>query len=95
MNARRRKEQPEDPKHREMIMERLMEFKSPYVWCLHCERVYRREEVRWDPKQGIYLCAYEDCAGDAYLDAWSYAERREELGWPVEPERGVVYSPYK
>ncbi len=42
-----------------------MEHLGPgWVWCLHCERVYRRDEVRWDSENEVYLCAYEDYDGD-------------------------------
>ena len=88
----RRVEHQETADHREAIMEHL----GPgWVWCLHCERVYRREEVRWDSENEVYLCAYEDCDGDALLDAWDYEERRVACGWPEVPEKGVTYSLYK
>ncbi len=47
---------------------------------------------RWDSENEVYLCAYEDCDGDALLDAWDYEARREECGWPEVPEKGVSYS---
>jgi hypothetical protein len=73
-----------------------MEHLGPgWVWCLHCERVYRREEVRWDSENEVYLCAYEDCDGDALLDAWDYEERRVACGWPEVPQKGVVYRLYE
>lgn len=85
-------EHQETADHREAIMEHL----GPgWVWCLHCERVYQRNEVRWDSENEVYLCAYEDCDGDALLDAWDYEERRVACGWPEVPEKGVTYSLYK
>jgi hypothetical protein len=85
-------EQAECADHRETIMERL----GPgWVWCLLCERAYQREEVRWNPEDGIYMCAYEGCDGDALLHAWSYEERRVACGWPEVPEKGIVYPLYK
>ena len=45
----------EDLEHKQFIDERLGEG---WIWCLHCERVYKREDKRWDVKQGLYLCAY-------------------------------------
>jgi len=92
MRGRRRVVQQECADHREMIMEHL----GPgWIRCLRCERAYKREEVRWDHKNGVYMCAYEGCDGDALLDAWDYEERRVECGWPEVPERGVVYPLYR
>lgn len=90
---RRRKDQPENPEHRIMIMERLT---TPYVWCLHCERAYPREKIRWDSQLGLYMCPYEGCDGDALTDAWRYEEIRRDAHpeWPEVPEEGVVYSMY-
>ena len=91
MRGRRRVQEAECADHREMIMEHL----GPgWVWCLHCERAYRRDEVRWDSENEVYLCAYEDCDGDALLDAWDYEERRVDCGWPEVPEKGVTYPLY-
>jgi hypothetical protein len=42
----------------------------------------------------VYLCAYEDCDGDALLDAWRYEDRREECSWPEVPQREVSYPLY-
>jgi hypothetical protein len=42
----------------------------------------------------VYLCAYEDCDGDALLDAWHYEDRREESNWPEVPQRGASYPLY-
>ena len=92
MKGRRREDQAEYADHREMIMEHL----GPgWVWCLGCQRAYRREEVRWDSENGIYMCAYEDCDGDALVDARSYEERRVQCGWPEVPQRGIIYPLYQ
>jgi hypothetical protein len=67
-----------------------------WVWCLHCERVYKPEEVRYDPDTDLFMCFYPDCGGDAVMDAFSYEQSREvnHPDYPVIPERGVVYSQY-
>ncbi len=84
MRGRRRVEHAECADHREMIMEHL----GPgWVWRLHCGRVYRREKVRWDSENGIYMCAYEDCDGDALLDAWDYEERRGGMPMAGSPRK--------
>jgi len=92
MRGRRRAVQPECADHRGMVMEHLGPGR---VWCLRCERAYQREEVRWDSENGIYMCAYEGCDGDALLDAWDYGERRVACWWPEVPEKGTVYPLYK
>jgi hypothetical protein len=47
--------------------------------------------VRWDSRDGIYLCAYEGCGGDALSDAWRYEDLREGCGWPEVPQKGLTY----
>jgi len=38
------------------------------------------------------ICHYEDCNGDARLDAWDWADLKE--GHPDNPEEGKVYPQY-
>ncbi len=63
-----------------------------WVLCLRCERAYQSEEIRWDPKSGIYTCAYEDCDRDALLDAWDYEERRGGMPMAGSPRKGDCLS---
>ena len=82
------------------------ERRSDYVWCLHCERTYQYWEFRevkaekfmvdhveYDP---VYqMCPYEDCDGDAVLDAWDWSEVREGHGdYPEIPEPAEAYPLY-
>lgn len=77
--------------------------KSEYMWCLHCERTYKYGEfrevkkkpfvvnhVRYEPI--LQMCPYEDCNGDAVLDAWEWDRIRESHPeYPEIPEKGKVY----
>ena len=67
-----------------------------WAWCLHCERAYDKKDIRWDERSGLYMCAYEECSGDAWFDAtWDYASIREmHPDYPLVPEIGKVYSMY-
>ena len=75
------------------------------VWCLHCERVYRKGNHRivtqkWPGKYGgvveLKMCPYEGCSGDAVADAWPYARFRAWRPdfYPAEPKYNVVYPQY-
>ncbi len=64
-----------------------------YIWCLHCERVYLQYEQRLSSR-GFSLCAYRDCDGDGYMDAWSWDRVRLANGYPCIPQRGVFYPLY-
>jgi hypothetical protein len=83
---------------RNMILEDLQEEcgEGGWVWCLHCERVYKPDEIRYDPDTGLFMCFYPGCSGDAVMDAFAYGtfgmEKNPE--WPVIPEKGVRYSLY-
>lgn len=90
--------------HKKVISENLKEVCGPdgWVWCLHCGRAYRQEEIRYDQDSDLFMCAYPDCDGDALTDAFSY-ERKEECGisgkqnhpeYPAVPEKGKVYPLY-
>jgi len=66
---------------------------SDYLWCLHCERTYKRGEFRL--VNGLQMCPYEGCDGDTVLDAWDWAKVREmHPEYPEVPERGKVYPLY-
>ena len=63
------------------------------VWCLHCERAYDVGEFR--RIDGLRLCPYQDCDGDAVLDQWDWARiRHENSQYPASPMRGVFYPLY-
>lgn len=60
------------------------------VWCLHCERAYQNDEYR--RLDGLRMCPYGDCDGDAVVDQWEWSHVRDNNpGYPARPERGVVY----
>lgn len=81
--------------------------KTKYLWCLHCERTYKRGEfkveriksftvdhVRYDPGD-FEMCPYPDCNGDAVLDAWEWEEiRKYNPGYPKIPQKDMVYPMY-
>lgn len=77
------------------------EGQGEWVWCLHCERCYRKGEYREVKTskeiEGLFgipvwkLCPYEKCDGDTVFDARPWAELAVYLGHPNPPKRGVVY----
>jgi len=40
------------------------------------------------------MCYYEDCDGDAIIDAWEWEKIRDTNGYPEIPEEGKVYPQY-
>lgn len=77
--------------HRDEVFDE--EKRSDYLWCLHCERTYKRGEFRL--VNGLQMCPYEGCDGDTVLDAWDWAKVREmHPEYPEVPERGKVYPLY-
>jgi len=74
------------------------ESKSGYLWCLHCERAYPDGEYREvKSKSGVVyqMCPYEDCDGNAVIDAWDWAQISEgHPEYPETPKKGKVYPQY-
>jgi len=67
--------------------------RSDYLWCLHCERTYKRGEFR--SVGGLQMCPYDDCDGSTVLDGWDWAQIRDNHPeYPEVPEGGVVYPLY-
>ncbi|MHA1939736.1 MAG: response regulator transcription factor [Candidatus Thorarchaeota archaeon] len=81
--------------------------KGKYMWCLHCERTYEYgqfrvirqrpftvDHIRYEPE--YEMCPYEDCDGDAVMDAWDWRDVREEHPeYPEIPEVGKRYALYQ
>lgn len=70
---------------------------SGYLWCLHCQRTYKDDEYRSIVNRDgrlMEMCHYEDCDGDAVIDAWDWAMIRDEHGYPEIPEKGKVYPQF-
>jgi len=78
---------------------------SDYVWCLHCERAYKVGEHRKVSTSKVIrtilpdmefaeMCHYEDCDGDAEMDAWNWGKVSTINGYPEIPEHGKVYPLY-
>lgn len=77
--------------HRDQIFDE--EKRSDYLWCLHCERIYRRGEFRWEGK--FQMCPYEGCDGSTVLDGIDWERFRDDYKeYPVIPERGRRYPMY-
>ena len=67
--------------------------KSEFFWCLHCERTYKKDE--WRTMNGLQMCPYPGCGGDAVLDAWPWEHLRSyHPHYPSIPIPGVVYPAY-
>jgi hypothetical protein len=79
--------------HREEMFGKLPP--GTYLWCLHCNRTYQTGEYREmniKGYTGMQSCPYEDCGGDAVIDAIEWEEIREDNPkYPKSPKRGVVY----
>ncbi len=61
---------------------------TEWVWCVHCERVHRRED--WE-KRDLY-CPTPGCDGNA-MDAMSWERIREfSPEYPEVPEEGAYYA---
>jgi hypothetical protein len=71
-------------------MEDTKKRMEKWVWCLHCERVFKYD--------GGMECAYKDCDGGIidFMDWEEFKElrKREGIDAPEEPEEWVVYSLY-
>lgn len=69
-----------------------------YYWCIHCERAYKKENVRTvvtEEANMLEMCAYEDCDGDAFLDVWDWEDIREgNPEYPKIPEIDTHYPMY-
>ena len=91
---------------RETVFKEDQEDNPVYLWCLHCERTYIYGELRTvkvkpftvdhvthEPE--LQMCPYEDCDGDAVIDAWEWDRIREiNKGYPKVPKKGRVYPMY-
>lgn len=85
----------EDPKlegyHRDQIFDE--EKRSDYLWCLHCERTYKRGEFRLEGK--FQMCPYEGCDGSTVLDGIDWERFRDDYSaYPVIPEKSTRYPMY-
>ncbi len=66
---------------------------SDYIWCMHCERAYKRGEHRM--VGDIPMCPYAGCGGDTFMDGWDWDRFREPLPqYPSIPEPGKNYPMY-
>jgi hypothetical protein len=62
--------------------------RSPWLWCLVCERAFPRESGR----RGIQPCPYEDCKDRAGFYAWDWNRtRRIHPEYPEVPRFGERY----
>ncbi len=63
---------------------------SEFVWCVNCERAYRRGEFRWEGK--YLMCPYADCLASVTCEGIDWdAFRRRHPQYPEIPELGRVY----
>lgn len=79
------------PMERDMIWKEGV--RSLYLWCLHCERTYKRGE--WRQMGDLQICPYHDCDGDTVIDAWDWENVRDEHPqYPEIPTPKDVYPLY-
>ena len=75
--------------------------KGSFMWCMHCERVYLFGSYRTLVTKelgefgALQMCPFEDCDGDAVIDAkdWDWV-RDCNPQYPETPEVGKVYPLY-
>ena len=60
-----------------------------WVWCMHCERVYKVGEFRMVGNR--QMCPYRGCTGDAVDDAWHWEKFAQANHHPEIPERDRFY----
>ncbi len=64
-----------------------------WLWCLHCERVYKAGEYR--EIDDLQMCPYDDSDGSTVLDAWTWERIREiHTEYPGIPTRETLYPLY-
>jgi len=72
--------------------------KNAYLYCIHCERAYPKKKfrVKKDKLFGdLQMCPYEECDGDAVMDAWEWDQiAMHHADYPEVPEEGKVYPMY-
>lgn len=69
-------------------------YGAVFLWCLHCERTYRRGDCSVDD-EGVQWCPYDDCDGGVFMDGWTWQSvRNNHPEYPVIPEEGVRYPLY-
>ena len=63
-----------------------------YLWCSSCERAYHSNDTR--VKNGMEVCAYEDCDGDTILEAkdWGAVRNSRYPLFPEIPQTGQFYT---
>jgi len=82
---------PWKPMERDLIFKE--EIRSLFLWCLHCERTYKRGEFR--QIGNLQMCPYADCDGDTVVDAWEWESVRDaHPKYPKIPEKGDIYLLY-
>ncbi len=80
--------------HRDAVFGKTPE--GAVMYCIHCERTYPFGEYRTvkDPVGygTLQMCPYEDCSGDAVLDAkdWDWVKGYNP-SYPEHPKRDTVY----
>ena len=64
--------------------------RSEYLWCLHCQRTY--EHNKWRTVEGLQMCPYLECDGDAVIDAIDWTVIRDaNPDYPEKPKWGKTY----
>lgn len=77
----------------------IQESPEDIIWCLHCERTYRRKEAKTIFVWGhpLEVCPHDGCDGSLPIDGWDWenVRRGREDRYPAEPEPGKVYPLYE
>ena len=63
---------------------------TDYLWCIVCERTFRRGAFRQVGDKR--LCPYDRCDGGLLFEPWEWSQvRKENPGYPRVPYEDVVY----
>jgi len=73
---------------RDAIFGKLEE--GTYLYCFHCERAYEYGNFR--QIDNLQMCPYENCTGDAVMNAHEWTSiRQAHKDYPEIPELNKVY----
>lgn len=67
-----------------------VESEADFLWCVLCERTFRRRWLRG--ARDRVLCPYAPCEGGKLFEPWEWSRVREvNQGYPPLPVEGEAY----
>ena len=81
-----------NPRHVDLPSLRAVEPGDEFLWCVLCERAFRKHRYRLDG--GPALCPYDGCDGGRLFEPWAWSRvRGANPDYPSLPLEDVAY-PY-